>query len=520
MHPQNIPLLLIILDGFGVSKKVEGNAIHLADMKNYKNLINKYPNTILKASGEAVGLPEGIMGNSEVGHMTIGAGTIPWQDITRIDKSIQDGSFFTHPLLLKVVEKIKTTLCKVHLWGLVSDGSVHSVDRHYFALLKFFAQHNIRKEKVIFHIVTDGRDTDPKVAKKYVKELQDFTSKINCGTLFCISGRYYAMDRDKRWDRTKLFYEAITEGIAPYYAQDAITAIDSAYSRGETDEFIKPTILFDKNEAKKYIIQNGDCVICFNFRADRVRQITRTLTENNFNEFNRKTFPKVFYICITEYFPNQTTPVLFPPLQYKNTLGEILSENNIKQFRIAETEKYAHITYFLNLGREESFLGEERVLIPSQKVATYDLAPLMSAPQITKKLLEAIHSKSFTIYIVNYANPDMVGHTGNLEATIEALKYIDYVLGVLVKTILEQQGTVIITADHGNCEQMIYYDTKTPHTAHTTNPVPFLLINENSLKNVKLKNNLGLSSIAPTISQILSIFDDTTFEAESLIKND
>ncbi|MFN7182306.1 MAG: 2,3-bisphosphoglycerate-independent phosphoglycerate mutase [Planctomycetota bacterium] len=517
MKLPNTPLLLIILDGFGINDKEEGNAIKLANMANYESFLREYPYTKLDASGRAVGLPSGVMGNSEVGHMTIGAGRIPWQDITRIDKSIEDGSFFSHPLLLQVVERIKINRKKVHLWGLVSDGAVHSVDRHYFALLKFFSVHNIGKEKVVCHIVTDGRDTEPKIAKKYVKELQDYTLQLNCGTLFCVAGRYYAMDRDKRWDRTKLFYQAITQGVAPYYAQDAVRAIELAYQRGETDEFIKPTILFDKNETGKYIIEEGDTVICFNFRADRARQITRALTESDFKEFDRQVFRRIFYLSMTEYFSGQSFPCLFPPLTYTSTLGEVLSNNGIRQFRIAETEKYAHITYFLNSGREKPFREEERVLIPSQKVATYDLTPLMSAPQITKKLLEVIHSQSFPVYIVNYANPDMVGHTGNLEATIDALKYIDYVLAILVKSILEQEGTVIITADHGNCEQMIYYETKTPHTAHTTNQVPFVLISENNLKNVKLKINQGLSSIAPTILQILQIGQPPEFEAESLI---
>jgi 2,3-bisphosphoglycerate-independent phosphoglycerate mutase len=277
-----------------------------------------------------------------------------------------------------------------------------------------------------------------------------------------------------------------------------------AYARGETDEFIRPTILFDENQAKKYLVSDGDCIICFNFRADRVRQITRSFTESGFSEFERKVSPKVYYLCMTEYFPNQTIPVLFPPISYTNILGEIISQNGLRQFRVAETEKYAHITYFLNLGREKPFEGEERILVPSQKVATYDLTPLMSAPFITRELLNAINKGDFPVYIANYANPDMVGHTGNLEATIEALRYIDYILGVLVKTVLSKNGTVIITADHGNCEQMTYSDGS-PNTAHTTNPVPFILVNASNLKNVKLKSNMGLSSVAPTILDILNI---------------
>lgn len=515
MNLVNTPLLVVILDGFGISSIKEGNAVELANMNNYQSFLRKYPHAYLHASSEYVGLPPGVMGNSEVGHMTIGAGRIPWQDIMRIDRAIKDGSFFRHPLLLQVAKNCKENNTRVHIFGLVSDGSVHSVDRHYFALLEFFAKNNILKDRIVFHVITDGRDTDPKVACKYINELSEWMNRYNCGIIFSISGRYYAMDRDKRWDRTQLFYDAITlgEGIK---SNNPIEAVKRAYERNETDEFIKPTILFDDSTAQKYTLKDGDSVICFNFRADRVRQITRALTENNFSEFARKVYRKVFYITFTEYFPLQNLPCLFPPISYKNMLGEIISKEGIKQFRIAETEKYAHITYFLNGGREESFPGEERVLIPSQKVTTYNLTPQMSAPLITKKLLEAIHSMSFTIYIVNYANPDMVGHTGDLNATVEALKYIDYILGVLVKTILSYNGTVIITSDHGNCEQMIYYETKTPHTAHTTNPVPFILINDGALSQTKLKTAEGLASVAPTILKILNIPIPKEFEATPL----
>lgn len=516
MNLVNTPLLLIILDGFGVTEEKEGNAVELANMVNYKNFLKNYPHTFLEASGEYVGLPQGVMGNSEVGHMTIGAGRVPWQDIARIDKAIKDKTFFTHPLLLKVVENCKANNSRVHLFGLVSDGSVHSVNRHYLALIEFFAKAGLLKDRVIFHIITDGRDTDPKIAKIYIEELCNWMKKFDCGIVFSVTGRYYAMDRDKRWDRTKLFYDAITLG-AGVKATTPQEAVELAYKRNETDEFIKPTVLFDGEESKKYTIKDGDSIICFNFRADRVRQITRALTEANFSEFKREIYRKVFYVTFTEYFPGQSLPCLFPPVTYKNVLGEVISNNNIRQFRIAETEKYAHITYFLNAGREEPFKGEERVLIPSQKVATYDLVPQMSAPLITRKLLETINTRAFPVYFVNYANPDMVGHTGNLEATVEALKYIDYILGVLVKTILSYNGTAIITADHGNCEQMIYYDTKTPYTAHTTNRVPFILINENSyLKNIKLQNNGGLANVAPTILKILNILPPSEFEAQPL----
>ncbi len=515
MNLLNTPLLLIILDGFGVSSNREGNAIELAQMNNYKNFINNYPHTYLYASGEYVGLPEGVMGNSEVGHMTIGAGRIPWQDIMRIDRAIKDRSFFTHPLLLEVVKNCRENNSKVHLLGLVSDGSVHSVDRHYFALIEFFAQNGFSKDKVIFHVITDGRDTEPKICSKYIKKLSDFMEKYSCGIIFSISGRYYAMDRDKRWDRTKLFYDAITLGEG-FRADNPIEAVNAAYDRNETDEFIKPTVLFDKDTAQKYILRDGDSMICFNFRADRVRQITRAFAELEFSEFVRTVFRKIFYVTFTEYFPNQTLPCMFPPLSYRNVLGEVISRNGIKQFRIAETEKYAHITYFLNVGREEPFWGEERVLIPSPKIATYDLVPQMSAPLITKRLLEVINSQSFPIYIVNYANPDMVGHTGNLDATVDALRYIDYILGVLVRTILSYGGTIVITSDHGNCEQMVYYETKMPHTAHTTNLVPFIVINESGLKNIDLIKNAGLASVAPTILKILNIPIPTEFEAGTL----
>jgi 2,3-bisphosphoglycerate-independent phosphoglycerate mutase len=517
----NTPLLLIILDGFGFNVNYDGNAIELADMTNYKSLLKNYPNTLLVASGEAVGLPEGIIGNSEVGHMTIGAGRIPWQDITRIDKAIQDGSFFEHPYLLRILQKVKNTPSKVHLIGLVSDGGVHSMDRHYLALLKFFANNKVEKEKVVFHCITDGRDTEPKIAKKYLNALLATMKDYNCGVVFCVSGRYYAMDRDKRWDRTKLFYEAITEGKG-LFSSDALSAVEEAYLRGETDEFIKPTIVVSPSEISKFTISSGDCVICFNFRADRVRQITLALTEAKFNGFERNIFPVVDYLCFTEYFKeNNKLPALFSPLSYTNVLSEVLSNAGIRHFKIAETEKYAHITYFLNVGKEEPFELEERVLIPSPKVATYDLAPLMSAPLITSKLLEVINSDSFPMYIVNFANPDMVGHTGKLEPTIQALKYLDSAITSLVKSILSKDGTVILTSDHGNCEQMLIFENGAcrPHTAHTLNPVPFVLINNSNFSKIKLKVGKGLSSVAPTILEILKIFPPKEFSAPSLIES-
>ena len=503
---------LVILDGFGYSPKKEGNAIALANTPFWDYLWSTYPKGLLKASGEAVGLPEGQMGNSEVGHMNIGAGRIVWQDIVRITKAIESGEIENNPVLNKAFKTAKEKGVKLHFIGLLSDGGVHSHIKHLFGLLELAKKRGL--EKVCVHPILDGRDTPPKSAEIYLKQLIEKLKELGIGSIGTMGGRYYYMDRDKRWNRTEKAYNAMVLGEG-YRCTDPIKALHDAYNRGETDEFVKPYVI-----NPECLIEDGDVVFFFNFRADRMRQIVSAVGLEDFKGFERKKVVKPSYVATMTLY-DETFPfdVAFPPQELKNVLGEVISKLGYKQLRIAETEKYAHVTYFFNGGREEPFPGEDRILVPSPKVATYDLKPEMSAPEVTEKVVERIKSGEYKLIVLNYANPDMVGHTGNLEATIKAIETIDKCLKQVVKTTLEMEGVCVITADHGNAEQMIDPETGGPWTAHTTNPVPFVVVKgtcgsykvkRRTKKDVELPEEFAgipvvgiLGDIAPTILHIL-----------------
>ncbi|MDL1955505.1 MAG: 2,3-bisphosphoglycerate-independent phosphoglycerate mutase [Candidatus Desulfofervidus auxilii] len=492
------PVVLIILDGWGLNPKKKGNAVALANTPVMDYLMATYPWTTLKAHGEAVGLPEGVMGNSEVGHLNLGAGRIVYQDVTRISKAIKDGNFFKNKILLEAMARAKGK--KLHLLGLVSDGQVHSSLDHLYALCKLAKEKGVNQ--VFIHAFTDGRDTPPKSALKYIEDVEENIKNIGVGKIATVSGRYYAMDRDNRWERIKLAYEAIVLGKG-FLAKSAIEAVKNAYERGETDEFIKPTVIISDNKEPIATIDDNDVVIVFNFRADRVREITRALTSKDFSYFPRQKWPFLnYFVCMTEYDIKFNLPVAFPPENLKNILGEVISQQGWKQLRIAETEKYAHVTYFFNGGKEKPFPGEERCLIPSPKeVPTYDLKPEMSAPEVTVEFIKRLKTKKYQFIVLNFANGDMVGHTGVLEAAIKACETVDKCLGEILNEIKRQNGIAFVTADHGNAEEMIDDETGQPHTAHTLNPVPFIIVKD-PVPKIKLKSGI-LGDVAPTILHLI-----------------
>lgn len=536
---KNTPLTLVILDGWGVSPNLKGNAILQANLQNFQFFLNEFPNTILYTSGKAVGLPDGVMGNSEVGHENIGGGRIVKQKLTLISETIASGSFFENKNLLAAINHVKNYSSKLHIMGLVSEGDVHSHLGHLYALFELAKRNQI--EKVILHAITDGRDDPPKYGAELIKKVQEKTKEYGVN-ITTICGRYYAMDRDNRWQRIKKYYDLITKGIG-LSSNSAIEAIESAYKRGNkeekiykedcpfenSDEFIIPTLI---NNKKENLIQDNDAVIFFNFRPDRAREITTALTQANFTEFERDYLSKnLFYLCFTEYdvklhssqYANPVLPVAFThkdlkEINRKNSLGEIIAKLNLKQIRIAETEKYRHVTSFFNMGRQEEFPGEERALIPSPKVTTYDLMPQMSALGVLEKTVQAIKSNKYVLIVVNFANADMVGHTGNISAAISAVQTIDKALGEIYKATIEANGTVIITADHGNAEQMLN-DDGSIRTSHSLYPVPFILIN-NSFKNInnkKLIQSGCLADIAPTILDFAGIDKPKEMTGQTLI---
>ena len=490
------PVMLMVLDGFGINSEKKGNAIQLANGPTLRKL-EKANRSQIYTSGGAVGLPDGQMGNSEVGHMNLGSGRIVYQDFTRINKSINEGDFFNNILLKEVFAKAKKNNANIHYLGLVSDGGVHSHIKHLFALLAFARKENCDRNYV--HCFLDGRDTHYQNAHLYLQQLEVFLAQNNYGKIASISGRYYAMDRDKRWNRIKKVYDLLTEGKG-LSAPTSQMAIQQATERGETDEFVLPTLIDPKG-----LIKDNDIVIFFNFRADRARQLTITLTDPAFDGFDRSRFPKVdLFITMTQYHKHFPFPAIFPPTHLTNVLGEILSKQHIPQLRIAETEKYAHVTFFFNGGEERLFEGEERLLIPSPRnIATYDLKPEMSAPELTHTVIKNIESKNFGFILLNFANADMVGHTGSLPAAIRAVEVLDECIEKILNTLLKNKGHLLITADHGNIEQMINYETGEPHTAHTTNPVPFYYIHPDQ-KKYKLNDGV-LADFMPTVLKILNL---------------
>ena len=503
--------MLMILDGFGDNKNKDGNAIKLANTPNIDKLMKKYSNTDIFTSGLHVGLPEGQMGNSEVGHTNIGAGRIVYQELTRITKSIEDGDFFSNPEFIAAIENCKKYNSKLHILGLVSDGGVHSHNRHLYGLLEMAKRRDF--EDVYVHCFLDGRDTPPASAETYVAELQEKMKEKGVGKIASLSGRFYAMDRDKRWQRVQKCYDALVNGEGEK-AGDPIKAIEDSYQKEVFDEFVVPTVMCNGNEPVAKIEEN-DSVIFFNFRPDRAREITRALVDPEFDGFKTKKM-NLYYVCFTSY--DETMPnvhIAFKKEPLKNTFGEVVSEAGLTQLRIAETEKYAHVTFFFNGGEEKQYPGEDRILVPSPKVETYDMKPEMSAYEVTDKVCEALENDKYDVVILNFANTDMVGHTGSLQAAIKAVEAVDECVGKIVKIIEEKQGNLLITADHGNAEQMIDYKTGEPHTAHTTNPVPIILVTAN--KEYKLKENGKLADLAPTMLDLMGIKQPEEMTGESLL---
>ncbi len=492
------PVALIIMDGFGHTTKKEGSAIDKAKIPNIRNIIDKYPNTLINASGLDVGLPNGQMGNSEVGHTNIGAGRIVYQDLTRITKSIEDGEFFTNEVLNQAMENGKKNA--LHIMGLLSDGGVHSHIDHLKALIKMAKEQGL--EKVYVHAFTDGRDTDPQSAIHYVREVREYMEEIQCGEFATISGRYYAMDRDKRWERIEKAYNAMVLGEGEKSTCPS-EAVEHSYKQGINDEFILPTVI-TKNDEPVAKICDGDSVVFFNFRPDRAREITRAIVSDEFSGFEKSPI-ECFFVCLTEYdvtIPN--VHIAFKPASLTNTIGEYLSKNGKTQLRAAETEKYAHVTFFFNGGVEEENKGEDRLLIPSPKVATYDLQPEMSANELVQSVMAKIDEDKYDFIVVNFANPDMVGHTGIVEATVKAVEVVDDCVGQLVDKLLSVGGSAIITADHGNAEVMMDEETKKVITAHSTNPVPLMLVGKD-YEQAKLKSGGRLSDIAPTLLDMMDL---------------
>ncbi len=506
--PTRPPVALIVLDGWGIRAERENNAIAMARTPVYDELMSRYPHAQLIASGEAVGLPAGQMGNSEVGHMNMGAGRVVYQDLTRIDKSIRDVELFQNPALMAAMDRAASGKNALHFIGLLSDGGVHSHQRHLHALIEMAAKRKV--PHVFIQAITDGRDTSPTGSVRYVAELEDVLRKAGVGRIATVGGRYYAMDRDKRWERTKLAYDAmLTKSIAPGgmtpTARSAGAAIQQSYDAGVTDEFIKPVVIVNADGEPVGPIRDGDSIVLFNFRADRARQITRALAlgDEQFDGFPRPDRPRVDATTMTVYDRTFNLPVVFTPQTFSNNLADVLAAHGKTNLRLAETEKYAHVTYFFNCGREEPYPGEDRILVPSQKVPTYDLMPEMSAPGIAENLVADLTSQRHQVVICNFANADMVGHTGNVDATIKAVETLDRCLGLMMTALRSVGGTAIVTADHGNAEQMWDDELKGPHTAHTSNPVPVVLCSDAYLGR-RLKDG-WLRDVAPTILDLLEI---------------
>ena len=501
------PYAIIIMDGYGLTPKHEGNAVYADGSKNVTELEKEYPSSTLGASGMSVGLPDGQMGNSEVGHLNIGAGRIVYQDLTKITKEIRDGEFFKNAELLRVMRYVKENGKKLHLWGLVSTGGVHSHTEHLYALVEMAKKEGL--ENVYIHAFTDGRDVPPTSGAEFLRELQAKLNELDFGVIASVSGRYYAMDRDNNWDREEKAYAAFVYGEGEQYA-NAAEAIEASYANDKTDEFVLPCVTCEGGR-----VQDGDTVIFMNFRPDRARQMTRIFCDDAFTGFERRGGRKqVHYVCMAEY--DATMPnceVAYPPVELKNVLGQYLSENGKTQLRIAETEKYAHVTFFFNGGVEAPYAGEDRCVIPSPKVATYDLQPEMSAPEVAAECKQRIESGKYDVIILNFANCDMVGHTGVFEAAVKAVEAVDAAVKEVVTAVLDAGGCAFLTADHGNAEKMKNPDG-TPFTAHTTNVVPFVAI---GCGDVKLREGGCLADIAPTMLPYIGLPVPAEMTGKSII---
>ncbi|MDN6162278.1 MAG: 2,3-bisphosphoglycerate-independent phosphoglycerate mutase [Atopostipes sp.] len=503
------PVAIIILDGLGWKDDDKGNAVNLAEKPNFDRYWNQFPHSTMQASGLAVGLPEGQMGNSEVGHTNIGAGRIVYQSITRIDKAISDGEFAKNDYLLESFEKVKEKNSALHLMGLVSDGGVHSHSRHLHFLIQEAKKHGI--EKVYIHAFTDGRDVAPDSGAGFIEELESFLAEEELGEIATVSGRFYAMDRDTRWPRIQKAYDAIFHGKGPG-AEDAVQAVKDSYEEEVFDEFIKPVVI-KEDDVPVATVQDDDAIIFFNFRPDRAIQLSRAISEEGFDGFDRGERPEnVSLLTMTNYTNEMDADVLFPPIMMDNVVGEVLSDAGLSQVRVAETEKFPHVTFFMNGGRHDEFPGEERILIPSPQVETYDLKPEMSAYEVADALVEGIDQDLYDAILLNFANPDMVGHSGMVEPTIKAVEATDENLGRVVDKILEKDGKAIIFADHGNADTLITEDGK-PHTAHTTVPVPVIVTEEG----IELRSGGKLADVAPTMLDLLGIEQPKEMTGESLI---
>ena len=512
MSKQGKPLVLMILDGWGYNQENQGNAVAAAKMPNLLYLLDTYPKTLLKASGTDVGLPEGQMGNSEVGHLNIGAGRIVYQELTRIFKAIDDRALYQNEVLLEAMHRLKGTGRALHLMGLLSDGGVHSHIKHLFALLDMAAQEGV--ENIYVHPILDGRDVLPQSAKGYIRELENKLTELGKGKIASISGRYYAMDRDNRWDRVEKAYRAYVYGDA-HMETCAMAAIEHSYDSKVLDEFVEPTVIVNGDGKPIASISEGDSVIFFNFRADRAREITRAFVDEEFKAFPRPDRPRAHFVCLTEYDAAIECPVAFPPQNLENTLGEVLSDKGIRQLRLAETEKYAHVTFFFNGGVEEPNEGEDRILIQSPEVATYNLKPEMSAHEVTDTFLANFKEDKYDVIIMNFANADMVGHTGDFEAAVKALEEVDKCVARIFEEV-RTRGTLIITSDHGNAENMLDLETNSPLTAHSSNLVPFILVDD-FYRGKTLRAGSSLRDIAPTILDILDVEAPKEMTGKSLL---
>lgn len=510
MRQAKRPQVLMILDGWGLNPSCEGNAVCQARTPRLDQLFRDYPSTRIGASGLDVGLPAGQMGNSEVGHLNIGAGRIVYQDLTRITRAIEEGDFFTNPVLNDALDKIRAAGGKLHLMGLLSDGGVHSHNTHLYALVDLARRQGIGD--VCIHAFLDGRDTPPQSGAGYLAELEGRLVELGLGRTATVIGRFYAMDRDNRWDRVEQAYQAMTEGVGPVFS-GSVEAIEQAYASGQTDEFVEPCVIA---RSPAGTVDDGDGIIFFNFRADRAREITRAFTECDFTGFPRNKSPRLAsYVCLTEYDASFDLPVAFPPESYRNILGEVIATAGLRQLHIAETEKYAHVTFFFNGGNETPFPGEDRVLIPSPKeVKTYDQKPAMSAPAVAGEMVGRVGSGVYDFIVLNFANPDMVGHSGILPAAVAAMEAVDTCVGQVVDAVLAAGGSLLVTADHGNCEQMVDGNGK-PHTAHTTNPVPLILVDPDR-RHARLREGI-LADLAPTLLDLMGLAKPAEMTGRSLI---
>ena len=500
------PVALIICDGWGTNARTDHNAIAMAKTPYFDSLAAKWPHTQLFTSGLAVGLPEGQMGNSEVGHMNMGAGRVVYQELTRIDQEIREWNFFRNPALCAAMDHAKEAGTQLHLIGLLSDGGVHSSLEHLFALLNMAKARGV--SRTFIHAFLDGRDVPPKSAAEYLARTEQVLQQLGHGQIATISGRYWAMDRDRNWERTEKAYRAMVNG-AGATAGSAAEAIQRSYAAGVTDEFVEPVVVDPTGTMRQ-----GDSVIFFNFRPDRARQITRALATPDFTDFARPDHPYLAFVCMTQYDAKLGLPVAYRPQELRDNLAQVLADRGLRQFHTSETEKYAHVTFFFNCGREDPYVGEERLLVPSPKVATYDLKPEMAAPEVAAAAANAIANNQTDFLILNFANADMVGHTGNMAATIKAVEAVDAAVGKVVQAVLKAGGVALVTADHGNAEQMIDYETGQPHTAHTTNPVPLYMAGSQS----KLREGGVLADVAPTVLALLGEEQPEAMTAASLLE--